>query len=679
MHRDNTVEMASAELLVWRTRTLNALLVIVVIAATPVVAFVLHEAVHNPEQWPAALLYLAMYFFIGALATLRRLDVHLRAWGLLLLGYAAGVLAFARGGLAGDGRIYLLALPVLALILIGVRSGLAMAALSLLTFAAFTVAAYQGWMASWLVRQDNTLLLMDWVIGGIAFALALVVLVATQWYFSRFQEAIIAAKARLYDEANRLRAFNENIVQSMEEGVLLEDATGHIIFANPKIARLLNHTPEELAGRHWTALVAPEHRAEVEEKAAGLPHSATDRYETALLRRHDQRVPVITSSRALFDNGRFAGVLSVFTDITERKGAEEALLETESMARALLNATMDAAFLMDTQGIVLASNETTARRLGKSVDALLGSCIYDLLPPDVAQVRRAMAEESVRSGTPVRLEDERQGMYLDNSIYPVFNAQGRVTRLAVYSRDITAHKRAEQQAMRAERLAAMGYMAAALAHEINNPLQAMRSNLELALDFDLESDEHRVYLDVIRQEIERLAGLARRMLELGRPVTDTWYPVSMAHLVQRTLTLVDKQLQLDHVEVATDIPTDLPAVFVAPDRIVQVLLNLILNAVAAMPDGGHVWITGHITERNMVALTVTDDGPPLPADHMEHIFDPFFTSKPDGTGLGLSISHDIVQQYGGTMRVENLAGGRGVAFTVMLPVARPQVSQETIS
>jgi two-component system sporulation sensor kinase A len=679
MHRDNIVDMASAELLVWRTRTLNALLVIVVIAATPVIAFVLHEAVHNPEQWPAALLYLAMYFFIGALATLRHLDVHLRAWGLLLLGYAAGVLAFARGGLAGDGRIYLLALPVLALILIGVRSGLAMAALSLLTFAAFTVTAHQGWMASWLVRQDNTLLLMDWVIGGIAFALALVVLVATQWYFSRFQEAIIAAKARLYDEANRLRAFNENIVQSMEEGVLLEDATGHIIFANPKIARLLDYTPEDLAGRHWTAIVDPEYRAEVKERAAGLPQSAANRYETVLLNRHGQRVPVIISSRALFDNGRSVGVLSVVTDITERKRAEEALLETESMARALLNATMDAAFLMDTQGIVLASNETTARRLGKSVDALLGCCVYDLLPPDVAQVRRAMAEESVRSGTPVRLEDERQGMYLDNSIYPVFNAQGRGTRLAVYSRDVTAHKRAEQQAMRAERLAAMGYMAAALAHEINNPLQAMRSNLELALDFDLESGEHRAYLDVIRQEIDRLAGLARRMLELGRPVTDTWYPVSMAHLVQRTLTLVDKQLQLDHVEVATDIPTDLPSVFVAPDRIVQVLLNLILNAVAAMPDGGHVWITGRTTERNMVALTLTDDGPPLPADHLEHIFDPFFTSRPDGTGLGLSISHDIVQQYGGTMRVENLADGHGVAFTVMLPVARPKVSQETVS
>ena len=673
------VDIASTELLAWRTRMLNTLLVVVVVAAGPVIAFVIREAALNPGQWPAALLYLLIYFFVIALAALRRLGLHLRAWGLLLLGYAAGVLAFARGGLAGDGRIYLLALPVLALILIGVRSGLAMAALSLLTFAAFTVTAHQGWMASWLVRQDNTLLLMDWVIGGIAFALALIVLVATQWHFSRFQETIIAAKARLYDEANRLRAFNENIVQSMEEGVLLEDVTGHIIFANPRIARLLDYTPEELAGRHWTAIVAPEYRAEVEEKTTGLPQSAANRYEAVLLSRHDQRVPVIISSRALFDNGRFAGVLSVFTDITERKGAEEALLETESMARALLNATTDAAFLMDTQGIVLASNETTARRLGKSVDALLGSCIYDLLPPDVAQVRRVKAEESARSGKSVRFEDERQGMYLDNSIYPVFNAQGRVTRLAFYSRDVTAHKRAEQQAIRAERLAAVGRLAAALAHEINNPLQAIRSNLELVLDFDLDSNERREYLDVIRQELERLAGLARRMLDLGRPVTDTWYPVSITHLVQRTLTLLRKQLQLDSVEVITDLPADLPSVFVASDQIVQVLLNLILNAIEAMPDGGRLWIAGQATEGNMVALTLTDDGPFLPADHIEHIFDPFFTGRPDGTGLGLSISHDIVQQHGGTIRVENLADGHGVTLTVTLPAARLNVPQETIA
>jgi len=837
----------ASELRAWRANVLNVLLAVTAVAAAPVIVFIIREAVLSPEQWPAALTFLAIYLFIAGLAVFRRLDYRLRVWGLLLLVYATGALAFARGGLAGDGRVYLLGLPVLAMILVGLRAGLAMAALSLLTFAVFAWTAQLGWMAEWLVRRDNPLLLMDWVIGGVAFLLTLVVIMAVQWYFGRFQEAVALENRRLYERSEGLRKFNENIVQSMEEGILLDDTAGCITFVNSKTAELLDYTAEELIGRHWRDFVAPEYMAKVEEETTKQSQGISSQYEAVLLTREGRRSPVIVSARPMFDDGRFTGVLSVFTDIGERKRtdeelrhlvefgdfittiaiylinlppedidsgvghalqaigeltnvdrgcvfllsgdgmringtyewcapgiephvgarqslplqspswwmtklrwfqtihvprvndlsseagiekeiwlppairsvivipmvfggsligflsfssqlaektwrkaevnllrtvteilasalvrkqAEKELRESEEMERAILNATTESVMLLDGRGTVLALNQTAAQRFDKNVDELVGlnaeELTQDLTSPAVVKFGMEQIEGVIRSGEPVRFEDGRDGIFFDTNIYPVFDERGKVVRLAVFARDITARKRAEQQAARSNRLAAMGHVAATLAHEINNPLQAMRSNLELALDFDLEPEEQKGCLDVIRQEVERLTEITQRVLDFARPVGDTRYPTHVARLVERTLALLGKQLQQSRVQVTIDFPVDLPPAMVAPNRIVQVLLNIMLNAVEAMPGGGHVHITAH-AEDDMVVLVLTNDGPPLPPGHIERIFDPFFTTKPNGTGMGLTISHSIIQQHDGAISVKNLEDGQGVAFTVMLP------------
>jgi len=245
--------------------------------------------------------------------------------------------------------------------------------------------------------------------------------------------------------------------------------------------------------------------------------------------------------------------------------------------------------------------------------------------------------------------------------------------VSVYTEDITDRKRMEQYLLRAERLAAMGYMAATLAHEIQNPLQAIQSHLELALDFDLAPAERDEYLHFCCQEIEHLTRITERVLGFARPTKDTLRPVSIAHLMQRALA-ISKPLQHVRVQVTTDIPPDLPPVLVMPEEIVQVLLNLIINAIEAIPDSGHVHITARVdqdrVDRDMVVLALTNDGPPIPPEHIEHIFDPFFTTKTGGTGLGLFISHNIVEQHGGMISVENLDDNQGVVFGIALPIAR---------
>ena len=343
------------------------------------------------------------------------------------------------------------------------------------------------------------------------------------------------------------------------------------------------------------------------------------------------------------------------------------------MARALLNATRDLAVLLDADGSVLAANSAAAQRLGNSVDDLLGLHYEELYPEpapsDLAESREGWLREAIRSGKPVRFQDERAGLVLQNAIYPVFDGQGALHRVAVFSHDITTIKQAEQQAIQDERLKATGRLAAALTHEISNPLQAIRSNLELVADFDLGAEEREERLRISLMEVERLTKVTERVLSFARPTEAIDSAVSPAEIVLRTLALADGHLRSAGATVSTAVNADLPTLMAAPEQVVQVLLNLLLNAAEAMPDGGNILIAAYV-ERQTLVLTVSNDGVPIPAADPTRAFDAFYTTKTGGTGLGLPICRTIVEHYGGTIRLENLPGGEGVVATVIWPISR---------
>ena len=229
-------------------------------------------------------------------------------------------------------------------------------------------------------------------------------------------------------------------------------------------------------------------------------------------------------------------------------------------------------------------------------------------------------------------------------------------------------ERSQAQLIQAEKLAATGRLAASLAHEINNPLQAISNCLHLAIDRPLTDEKKKYYLGMAQSEVERLITLVQRTLEFYRPSRGRTAATDVNRLVDNVLALSHKQLEHGHVRVQVNLDSQLPALNIVPDQLTQVLLNLIINAVEAMPTGGELAVTTAVLE-SWLTIDVQDSGPGMAPAESARIFEPFYTTKADGTGLGLAVSYGIIQQHGGRIEV-NSTPGQGTTFTIFLPLTR---------
>jgi len=241
--------------------------------------------------------------------------------------------------------------------------------------------------------------------------------------------------------------------------------------------------------------------------------------------------------------------------------------------------------------------------------------------------------------------------------------------------------RSQAQLIQSEKLAATGKLAASIAHELNNPLQALQSCIYLVADRIDPADPNRQYLDIAREELDRVARIVKRMVDFYRPASEGRIPTDVNVLLENVVALLGKQLQQGNIEVNLKLAPDLPLIVATGDHLKQVFLNMIINALEAMPQGGRLEMaTRYIAERNapkpspargnafgFVEIEFTDTGVGIPEEHLHNIFDPFYTTKSKGMGLGLSVSYGIVERHGGQIQVKSKVG-EGTTFLVRLPV-----------
>lgn len=365
----------------------------------------------------------------------------------------------------------------------------------------------------------------------------------------------------------------------------------------------------------------------------------------------------------------------VMRDITERKKAEEALRVSDAKFRGLLESAPDAIVVTNKKGIITLVNVQAEEMFGYFRKDLIGRSVENLLPERLQNknvVLGAVYESQLQPGE-MSIGLDTTGMRKDGHEFPISVRLSPMMleeglSITAIIRDLTEYQKAQEEVVRAARLAVLGQMAATLAHELNNPLQIIQGYLDVILDFDIEKDEKEKYLHIIRQQIESLSETSDNILNYAKPKKKPQQPVALADLIDQVLTLSDKLLHQNRIQVELDLQ-NVPLVSIAPDPLAQVFLNLVINAIESTVSNENKRLL-HIkleADNERVFVSFTSNGTPIPSEDLPHIFEAFYTTKPEGSGLGLWVSRNLVEQYKGKLEARNLPEKQGVTFTVSFP------------
>ncbi len=476
------------------------------------------------------------------------------------------------------------------------------------------------------------------------------------------------------------------LLEQAGDGIIISEDGGAILEANDRICELLGRDRESLVGTDVALLDA---------RAPDKPSTQRTVVRDVIFGRlvgqpvHDERslrcadgsVRVLDVTTKVLPDGHAIGI---YRDLSERRRAEEALRLSESKFRRLIESAPDAV-LVQRDGRILYANQALVQLQGfSSADALIGHSVLELVHPDDRSTAR---ELGAGSEPPQRFHRHRELRHLrrdgvavsvEVSTVPVEYEGGAAT--VAFIRDVSARKELERRLLVTERMASVGTLAAGVAHEINNPLAYVLTNLEFALG-ELGSQlsvgsprmtEALLALEEARRGAERVQQIVQSLKTFSHPEEDRRRPVD----VRRTLDLAIR-MATSEIKQRAQLRRhygDVPAIEANESRLGQVFLNLLVNAAQAIPDGHvgehEITVKTATDAQGRAVIEVTDTGPGIAPEVIGRIFDPFFTTKPVGvgTGLGLSICHNIVRSLGGEIAVESRVGV-GTTLRVTLPPA----------
>lgn len=333
----------------------------------------------------------------------------------------------------------------------------------------------------------------------------------------------------------------------------------------------------------------------------------------------------------------------------------------DSMANGLIS--------LDTQGKIVTMN----RQAYHIFDLPLHKPVEGKALTDILKIQDCDLFETLAGGEPI-IEQERQCATLSQKTLPLSlsastlaDDEGNQLGTVLLFRDLSDVKALQNQIKRAERLASLGQLAAGVAHEIRNPLGALKGFLQY-FQRKLELQEQdKTYLTVMMSEVDRLNTVISNLLDFARPKEPELQPCDIEDLIRHVLMLIEGDLEGKHLAVSLDIKDNLPQIRIDRDQITQVLLNILLNAIQTTDSGGRIHVSADVQgDINQLELTIKDSGKGISSDDLPKIFDPFFSTKKQGAGLGLAIAHTIIENHHGEITVES-EEGKGSAFRIRLP------------
>ncbi|MFC4617523.1 PAS domain S-box protein [Camelliibacillus cellulosilyticus] len=448
--------------------------------------------------------------------------------------------------------------------------------------------------------------------------------------------------------------------------------SGEIVYASPSTQGLLNYKPFDLYGQSFFGFIHPDDRQMVINTLRdGTITSGKVHYR--LRRKDGDYLWVETTFKKNLEN--IAGMngkndcFCITRDITDIKIIQEDVMESEQKYRTLVEYSHDTISMITPDGYIIYMNESGKRLLGITrTEEVIGRALLSLIhPKDHEKVMQAIGKNK-HLAKPIEFDDitlirtDREKRQAEVKFIPTGSVHFNERRtLQVVIKDTTERKQAEEMLQKAEKLTVVGQLAAGIAHEIRNPLTAIKGFTQLVKD-----QINPNYAQVILQELDRIETIVSDLLILAKPQAIHTESADLIELIERITLLLNSQAILHNVVIEFIHEDDVLDIECEPDKLKQVFINIIKNAIEAMPEGGNLTIKV-VTDNQNVDILFSDEGVGIPKERLEKVGEPFYSTKEKGTGLGMMICHRIIKSHNGTMTIDSEVNV-GTTIKVTLPL-----------
>jgi len=493
-------------------------------------------------------------------------------------------------------------------------------------------------------------------------------------------EKKLAERALSESEYNLAKAQSMTHVGSWSFDPLSSD-----VKASDELLRIMHLRREQATQESFASVVHPDDREKViRHLRLGIEQGQSYEIEHRLLFGDGScRWVYSIVEPSLNSAGKVVRLYGTTQDITERKRAEVELSNKTNELQAIFDSISDGIMVYDHEGRIQHHNQISPELIPDKVHP--GRECRDIFHPDPASprsqcpVERALRGERVESSL-VSVREGGQTRYLDITATPIKDTLGEKSRALVFLRDISEKRLQEMYLIQTEKMSSIGVLATGMAHEINNPLASVAGCAEgllrrfrdtPGLAEDPRLDVFANYLQVIVRETYRCKGIIDNLLSFGRKSDGLAVNVDLNAILLEIVELISHQPSYRQVKVSTSLKQGLPCVHGDPSALRQVCMNLLINAHQAIAGEGTVEVGSSGPKGGMISITIRDTGCGISKEHIDRIWDPFFTTKEagKGIGLGLALSYSIVKRHDGDIQVKSKPG-EGTQFTVLLPVSR---------
>lgn len=447
------------------------------------------------------------------------------------------------------------------------------------------------------------------------------------------------------------------------DGIIFWGENGEIIDANEAACRIFECTHDEL----------------IKKKVKDFVYEKSERYRN-IVKEMFIKGSIRDELVFLMPNGQFKSLeftvklnsvegyhMTIFRNVSERHAMEKSLRESEQKFRMIFEGALEGILLWNDQFQIVDINQSGQRMLQMTKEDLIGVSLHSILNDCnitdeelKEQIRNIHSEGQSDGNLSITLKTGRKKFFEFSNKLNIFSNISMTT-----FKDITEKLEMEEQLRKSDTLNVIGELAAGIAHEIRNPMTALKGFIQL-LEGSVKED-HTMYFNVITTELSRIDSIINEFLILAKPQAVKFVEKDISQIMKETVDLLSAQAVLHNVQFNTYYEQNLPKVFCESNQMKKVFINIIKNAIEVMPKGGYITVSIQKDSAHKVHISIRDEGTGIPAHKIKKLGEPFYTTKERGTGLGLMVTYKIIEEHNGTIEVESKLG-EGTVFHIYLPI-----------